>query len=103
MRRTFKYEFFKGMSPVCPARTAEYADLAYVAALTPEQLSTADRGDLEDAQHQWIESYGQHGCTSVPMQRCYDCPALRPAPLAGYPEHDRMFILQEFIRRTARV
>lgn len=100
MRRVFKYTHFTGMSPICRGRITEYPELAYVRDLTPEQLRTADRGDLEDAQHQWVISYGARGRTSIPMQQCYDCPAVRPAPLEDYPEHDRMFILQEFMRRN---
>jgi hypothetical protein len=101
MRRTFKYGFFVGMNPVCPARLAEYSDLEYVAALTPEELRTADRGDLEDAQHQWVVSISKEGgFLSAPMQRCYDCPAVRPTPLDLYPEHLQMQIMRLFMIRN---
>lgn len=97
MRQIFKYGFFRGMSPVCRARAAEYPDLQYVAGLTPEQLRTADHGDLEDAQHQWV-----YGTGVQVMQRCFEdgCDAVRPAPLDAYPDDARMFIMREFMRRN---
>jgi hypothetical protein len=97
MRRTFKYGYFAGMSPICPARLAAYPELRYVAALTPDELRTADRGDLEDAQHQW--AYTSH---TRMMQHCFEegCDAVRPVPLGDYPEADRTFILREFVRRN---
>lgn len=97
MKRTFKYGFFQGMNPICPARLAEYPELRYVATLTPEQLATADRDDLIDAQHQWAYSTRTHL-----MQRCWEegCDAVRPAPLDAYPDAVKLSILREFMRRN---
>ena len=98
MRRTFKYGFFQGLSPICQARITEYPELAYVADLAPEQLHTADRDDLTDAQHQWAYS----GTGVQLMQRCFEdgCGAVRPVPLHAYTDDARMFIMQEFMRRN---
>lgn len=97
MRRVFKYGFFQGMSPICPARLAEYPELRYIADLPPDQWHTAPEGDLIDAQHQWA-----YTCGPAMMQHCFEetCSAVRPVPLYAYPERDQVFIMQEFMRRT---
>jgi hypothetical protein len=104
MRRIFKYGFFTGMDPVCPARLAEYPELRYVAMLTPEELRTAYREDLIDAQHQWVTTYriGSGHFVSAPMQECGEdgCDAVRPTPLDLYPEHLQMQVMRLFMIRN---
>lgn len=99
MKRVFKYGFFVGMSPLCPVRIATYPELAFIADLTPEQLRTVDRGDLEDAQHQWA-----YTCRPQLMQRCFEegCTAVRPAPLDAYPDRIKLAVVREFMSRNLR-
>lgn len=87
LRQAFKYGYFRGMSPLCAIRLREYPELR-------KPISEMDRGELEDAQHQW--SYGG----SQVMQRCWegDCRAVRPVPMHGYTAEDQNFILTTFYR-----
>lgn len=98
LRRVYKYGFFTGLGPVCPGRVREYPELAAVRDASPAQRQAMDPGDLEDAQHQWVYTSRTHV-----MQECYDCDAVRPVPLAGYPEEAQVFILQQFINRSTQM
>lgn len=97
MKRIFKYGFFQGMDPICPERLRQYPELEYVRDLTPEQLKTANREDLIDAQHQW--AYSTHLRF---FQECFEegCTAVRPVPLDAYPTEARNFILRSFIEHN---
>lgn len=83
----FKYGYFRGMSPLCAIRLREYPELR-------KPIDQMDRGELEDAQHQWAYS------GSRVMQPCFedDCQAVRPVPLHGYSQEDQGFILQTYLR-----
>lgn len=99
MRRVYKYGFFRGMDPVCPARVAQYPELAAVRDATPAQRRALPPGDLEDAQHQWV-----YTARTQVMQSCHEegCHAVRPVPLEAYPPHAQRFIFQEYVRRHTR-
>lgn len=87
LRMIFKYGYFRGMSPLCAIRLREYPELRKL-------IDQMDRGELEDAQHQWVYSGSQV------MQRCWeeDCHAVRPVPMHGYDAEDQGFILQTYLR-----
>lgn len=89
VKRVFKYGHFVGMDPVCKVRVAAYAD-------TDVPIDPTNPEDWEDAQHQWVTSYGKRGCHSVPMQRCGEegCTAVRPTPLRDYPIELQVQIMQ---------
>lgn len=99
VRRVFKYGYFRGMDPICPARIATYPELAAVRDATPEQRAAMDPGDLEDAQHQWAYVTGPRM-----MQECFeeDCHAIRPTPLHGYTTEVQNGIIREFLSTTLR-
>ena len=87
LRQVFKYGYFIGMSPLCAVRLRDYPELQ-------KPISEMDRGELEDAQHQW--AYGGSRVT----QRCFevDCHAVRPVPMHGYSAEDQNFILLTYYR-----
>ena len=89
------YSDYTGLDPICAERIRQYPELAAVRDATPDERQHIDRGDLEDAQHQWAYP----GRTHV-MQSCFEdgCDAQRPIPLHGYSDRDQAFILQTFIR-----
>lgn len=97
MRRVFKYGYFRGMDPICPARIAAYPELEAVRDATPEQRAAMDPGDLEDAQHQWA-----YVTRPRLMQECFEegCNAIRPTPLHGYTLAVQNGIIREFLSTT---
>lgn len=97
LRRVYKYGFFAGMDPVCPARVAAYPELAAVRDASPAARRAMDPEDLTDAGRQWTYTTGIRL-----MQWCHEegCGAVRPMPLAGYPPEAQASILQHYIRST---
>lgn len=88
LKMIFKYGYFVGTSPLCAIRLRNYPELR-------KPINEMDRGELQDAQHQWAYHAG-----SGVMQHCFeeDCAAVRPVPMHGYPPEDQNFILLTYYR-----
>lgn len=75
---TYNYGDYVGMSPLCQARCKQYPD-----------IDPMNSDDWEDAQHQW-----SYYSSTLVMQKCFDCNAIRPIPLHGYGTADQIHIMR---------